>query len=54
MTDLQRQVLTAVQSGNTDEEKANLALDAVRFWYLQQGYFGRSYEIADQIAEELK
>ena len=51
MTDLQQKVLTAIQSGKTDEEKTNLSLNAVRMWYFENGYFHRSYEIGAQIVE---
>ena len=47
MTELQTKVFTAIKSGTTDEEKAVLAIDAVRMWYCEQGYFARSYEIEE-------
>jgi hypothetical protein len=45
MTELQTKVFDAIKSGKTDEEKTVLAIDAVRIWYMIQGYFGRAYEI---------
>jgi hypothetical protein len=45
MTELQEKVFNKIKSGTTDEEKTVLALDAVRMWYLEQGYFSRSYHI---------
>jgi hypothetical protein len=45
MTELQEKVFNNIKSGTTDEEKAVLAIDAVRMWYWEQGYFSRSYDI---------
>jgi hypothetical protein len=47
MTELQTKVFVAIKSGTTDEEKAVLAVNAVRMWYWEQGYFARSYEIGE-------
>jgi hypothetical protein len=49
MTELQTKVFVAIKSGTTDEEKAVLAVNAVRMWYWEQGYFARSYEIDEQL-----
>ena len=54
MTVLQQEVLTAIQSGKTDEEKTNLSLNIIRMWYYKQGRFHDAYEIEAQTAEELK
>jgi hypothetical protein len=47
MTELQTKVFTAIKSGTTDQEKTVLAIDAVRMWYWEQGFFARSYEIEE-------
>jgi hypothetical protein len=45
MTELQSKVLFYIKSGKTDEEKMKLALNAVSMWYMENGYFNRSYSI---------
>jgi hypothetical protein len=49
MTELQTKVFSAIKSGTTDEEKAVLAIDAVRMWYWEQGYFARSYQLEENL-----
>ena len=43
--------MQAISQEKTDQEKTNAALNAVASWYWQQGYFGRSYDIQDQVEE---
>jgi hypothetical protein len=45
MTELQEKVFNKIKSGTTDEEKTVLAIDAVRMWYYEQGYFARAYRL---------
>ena len=53
MTELQTKVLTATKSGTTDEEKAVLAVNAVRMWYWEQGYYSRSYQLDEVFIDEV-
>jgi hypothetical protein len=48
MTELQTKVFNAVKSGTTDEEKTFLAIDALRMWYYEQGYFARAYRLESE------
>jgi hypothetical protein len=48
MTELQTKVFNAVKSGTTDEEKTFLAIDALRMWYYEQGYFARAYSLESE------
>jgi hypothetical protein len=48
MTELQTKVFNAVKSGTTDEEKTFLAIDALRMWYYEQGYFSRAYRLESE------
>lgn len=45
MTELQEKVFAYIKRGTNDEQKTYLAIDAVRMWYLEKGYFSRSYGI---------
>lgn len=45
MTDLQKMVMEAITKDGTPEQKTRAALNAVRFWYIQQGSFHDSYLI---------
>ena len=48
MTELQTKVFNAIKTGNTDEEKTFLAIDALRMWYVQQGYLTRAYKLESE------
>ena len=48
MTELQTKVFNAVKSGTTDEEKTFLAIDALRMWYYDQGYFASAYSLESE------
>jgi hypothetical protein len=48
MSELKTDVLRAIQSGTTDEEKAKLSIRAMSFLYLKHGHFGRSYELDEE------
>lgn len=45
MTELQKMVMEAITKDGTPEQKTRAALNAVRFWYIQQGSFHDSYLI---------
>lgn len=48
MTDLQQQVLSAIQSAKTDEEKAVAAIHQVAMWWWVDGYLGTANAIHSQ------
>jgi hypothetical protein len=48
MTDLQKMVMEAITKDGTPEQRTRAALNAVRFWYIQQGSFHDSYRIDAQ------
>jgi hypothetical protein len=49
MTDLQKKVYLALRAQITPEEQTDAVIRAVSAWYWERGYFGRSYELDEQL-----